>query len=1042
MLVQPVKIGERIQSGPACVWFLNTLWLAYGAMNGRLVLLSVNVREDGNTQRHASMFSAGNFTSAAVWNGRLYVLFGVGGESYQLTSTANGSTFTSPRPVPIVNGFTGVGGLCAYAGGLAVLWAENAGGQAHMLRSGDGGATFTDVVLPFNAQPLPGITAGTDPTELIIAYGLRHGSPGNFTLAAIDAANPLHTLRSTNIPANIRPGGISLCPTRYHNRDGLHLAIQQWSSTGIIDYHARSAPQDLSMVGEEEAFLYLAEDLSLAFDGTHVWAAWRTMNNELWVGPYVNSFDLPANLSKLLGEECDEKGCPIDPRLVCAATDELRWDWESPAIHNALRGDLVLTPGDGRGVVGTLLEQLEPRQYYNHMGIMVGDYNLVRHATMAQPRLVKAEPGRFMTGEFFGVRAPADGFQWDAVKYGWPGTITQSVEDAFYTGFNTINPDTGRPYNPQGDYFALNPDKPPLPYPGPDAEKEALLKWECQQRFADPEFPQDEPYGITNLPSKPAYRLDTGELIHPIVVKPPLAFNGDPLVRAILHRVADEAERIDGHYRLYAYTDAAIALDPDMFGPAATDAIWQGRAPGAAWCAGTRPVVCSSFIWTAVQLANKKLPRIILEGDITESPDELLATPTVDGLYRYLTDERRKAGKALHVFLSERVRRDVYLGLQKFEHENRLEIDLAQIGLAALVTLLAGPAAAAAALLGVNLTTIAKLKLLLEDMPDDVATQMCNAFASDRPDETDDNLWESTGEGLAVSPDDVKKFWDAPDLNDRREIWHGLYGYCQKMMLTPGRYGLRRLHRWAHSEGPAFVHGMVTYNGEPVEGARVRFGCETVTTVRHADEQPRYQLDLSAGRYEAVATAYWPSTMEMLTGRRVVAVEPGDQAGSIDIELEDPPEWRRHIRCTGRISVVRRVVIGSDDWAHTAINLEGHLVKFPGMFGEPPSGAHHESWIGHVVSEFAQRFNVRVDIKVELQNDISISVTVRSVLCAHYYDGSRPPEGDEIVTTGQRGPVIVSPGDSVSFTIDHNSGNFPPDRGHVEVKIENMRSPA
>jgi hypothetical protein len=28
------------------------------------------------------------------------------------------------------------------------------------------------------------------------------------------------------------------------------------------------------------------------------------------------------------------------------------------------------------------------------------------------------------------------------------------------------------------------------------------------------------------------------------------------------------------------------------------------------------------------------------------------------------------------------------------------------------------------------------------------------------------------------------------------------------------------------------------------------------------------------------------------------------------------------------------------------------------------------------------------------------------------------------------------------LTFDHNSGNFPPDRGHVEFKVENLRAPA
>ena len=72
----------------------------------------------------------------------------------------------------------------------------------------------------------------------------------------------------------------------------------------------------------------------------------------------------------------------------------------------------------------------------------------------------------------------------------------------------------------------------------------------------------------------------------------------------------------------------------------------------------------------------------------------------------------------------------------------------------------------------------------------------------------------------------------------------------------------------------------------------------------NANRQILYQLELSAGRYEVVASAYWPSTDEMLTGRVVVDVVPGDQPRSIDIELEDPPEWRRLIRCLGKVDLV------------------------------------------------------------------------------------------------------------------------------------------
>jgi hypothetical protein len=762
MLTDATKVGERVVTGPAGAWFRDEFWLAYGARDGKLVVRSVDVRNDATiTMRRTTSFAAGHITSVAVWADHLYVLFGTSDGDYQLTSTLNGTSFAPPRLLPISNGFTGVAGLAAHARGLAILWGENVGGQAHLLQTGDGGVTFDDTTLPFAVAPVPGLAFNPSTGDLIVAFGSRQGGPGSFTIAAIDPNEPATIRRSIGTSTPLHSRSVALCPTNYHNRPGVHVAAQESVTPGVGRYLGRTAPADLIRVGGEEAFLHVAHDLSLTFDGVRAWAAWRDDVDQLWVGPYVTIFELPTELKARLGEECDARECQVDPRLVCAATNEKVWHWAPPLIQNACRGDLVLTPGDGTGLIGTLLEQLEPKQEFDHMGIMVRDYDLVRHATMAHARLNRRDPGRFMTGEFFGDRAPVDGFRSDALTYGWPGTITQSIDDAFFTGFNTINPTTSKPYNAQGDFFALNPIA-ALPPPSANATDKEREDWNRQHRFADPEFPADEPFSITNLPWLPAYRIDTGLIIEAIVVKPdPVLEASDPRIRATLHRVADMAEQVNGHYRFYSYTDARISLDRDRFGPAGT------------WAAGTRPMVCSSFVWTSIQLVNTQASQIEVEGQVIEHAEELLASPTVDGLYRYLTNEREGAAKALHALVSEKVRKEVYLALQKAEHENRLAITLGTIGLAGILTLLAGPIGAAAALLGITPSNITKLKLLFEDMPDDVATQLCNTFANDRADETNDRLWESPGEGLAVSPDDIKDFWDAPE-SPSSHAWHGL----------------------------------------------------------------------------------------------------------------------------------------------------------------------------------------------------------------------------------------------------------------------------
>src|SRR5215207_3112673 len=148
MLTERHRVGERMTVGPASAWFHDELWLAYGALDGTLVVRSVNVRHNPAVpMRHTTGMTAGETVSMAVWAGRLYVLFGTSGGGYQLISTQNGFSFAPATFLPIANGFVGSAGLAGYPEGLAVLWGENAGGRAHLLQTGDGGATVDDTTL-------------------------------------------------------------------------------------------------------------------------------------------------------------------------------------------------------------------------------------------------------------------------------------------------------------------------------------------------------------------------------------------------------------------------------------------------------------------------------------------------------------------------------------------------------------------------------------------------------------------------------------------------------------------------------------------------------------------------------------------------------------------------------------------------------------------------------------------------------------------------------------------------------------------------------
>src|ERR1700720_27311 len=102
----------------------------------------------------------------------------------------------------------------------------------------------------------------------------------------------------------------------------------------------------------------------------------------------------------------------------------------------ARRGHLLLSPGGPSGLIGAMLGALVPPQDYSHMGIIVEDHGfhgtVVRHCTTSEDCL---NSKLFTTGTVFdgtplAIDIPQHGFRSDAVKFLWPGTISQTVEVA------------------------------------------------------------------------------------------------------------------------------------------------------------------------------------------------------------------------------------------------------------------------------------------------------------------------------------------------------------------------------------------------------------------------------------------------------------------------------------------------------------------------------------------------------------------------------------------------------------------------------------
>jgi len=116
-----------------------------------------------------------------------------------------------------------------------------------------------------------------------------------------------------------------------------------------------------------------------------------------------------------------------------------------------------------------------------------------------------------------------------------------------------------------------------------------------------------------------------GEIVYPQVVNIPRELEAShPELRESVARVADASRSIRGHYRFYSYTDAVIALDPAKAAPPASDPSWA-TASAAKWAADSIPMVCSSFIWLAVRVANHNRGSALLlelEGNPENSQEE------------------------------------------------------------------------------------------------------------------------------------------------------------------------------------------------------------------------------------------------------------------------------------------------------------------------------------------------------------------------------------------------------------------------------------
>lgn len=490
----------------------------------------------------------------------------------------------------------------------------------------------------------------------------------------------------------------------------------------------------------------------------------------------------------VVGAECDPDNIPdnLPDGMVCQLTSELEWRYVPGRVLNAKKGDLLLDPG-GPGLIGQLLRQVTPPQFYSHCGIMSKNHIEVRHSTGSDDWLKD-----HTAGSFLGHKG-TDGFDPTALKYVWPGTVTQSIDNAYYGEWIT-SPDTG-------------------PY-----------------RISDFSFAPD----LSN----------SSTIIYPVVVKPP-PFEETATVRRILHRIACAALAISAHYRFYCYTRPEMALGPE--GIAGADA---------GWAAGTVATQCASFIWLAAQHAGVRLegPGPITKVSDLEVTDVLSGAAvdgtTLDGLYLYSAAERQAAANWLY--------------------QTVFDIAYNEAGF---------------------------WGQLFTGAPDDVANQLCNAFASDwtalgNGGAGDSDAWKSTGAANAVSPDNLIH-WDSPGAGNQGQF-RSVYGGVEELFYLPGTYAQVPVYRWKLVPTKGTLTGTVTANAD-VSGANVSLlGSGQQDVVVGSDGRFEF-AEVPAGSYSVLAGlnigGYWNSASVQVT------VDAGGTT-DVTITLQPPPEINRLVTIT------------------------------------------------------------------------------------------------------------------------------------------------
>lgn len=619
-----------------------------------------------------------------------------------------------------------------------------------------------------------------------------------------------------------------------------------------------------------------------------------------------------------LGKQCLLDEDPPTSDLFCRGTGTRGEVFVPARVINGKKGDVVLLPGGPIGFIGKLLLALAPPQFYSHCGIMTGNFYKLRHATASDDWIEDQVIGStFVAPDDRGTQ----GFDPEALKYIWPGTVDQTVDEAFH-----------------GSYFQ---------YESKGGKRKKM-------------------YQIKAFSNDPVFFMERDRhVVFPMVLKPdPLLEGAEDFahVRPTLHKVAESAKRIKGHYRFFCYSNGAISLRDDV----AHLAPDQGPSW---WASGTRPMVCSSLVLAAIDDVDDVTIRMEGAGTFTSDRDlehdpsnppgakgadehARVDALTRDGMYLYTAEERLLAAEALY--------------------EKAYDKALGKAG---------------------------DLGRLLTDAPDDVANQICNTFAFDYSgrefddeDAKDSEKWRQPGVGRAVSPDDMLTFWDPPTAS--KDPVHGLYGSAQRMVFRDGFLEERDLGVWVIREKMGKLKVSVVRNGRPIPGSDVKVGGQVLVT----DPAGKLTVELPEGSYTVEAGA-------LLDGRFCEGRAPAKVAdrgeSSVVVTLNDPPDFKRIVMFGGTVRIKDlEGAFEKDEILHDSFSLPPVRLN---PLDRRKSAPYVRKWGGEI----------RVEATFDLTWNADLSVTV--VARVKLFEGASESTED---LDGEGGGVVTVARDALDVPLD------------------------